>query len=184
MLDEHHDSSVEQVTRSTPRTHLSNPLFNFQMSGYSVEETSKMNGNFSLEEPRTEYNGYFPKDLPPRPGPPPAASGPFRGRWRSFRTFSLSSFSVIHTPDGAARIRHIAMIAILLLRSAMSGLSILSAVTKGKIPDVIVYSLLAVLTLYFTATCLAIIGDAAGDKCLKGLVVVCLCSRQLSNTPH
>lgn len=64
------------------------------------------------------------------------------------------------------------MFTILLLRSGMSALSILSAVIKGSIAGIIVYSLLAVLGLWFTATCLAIIGDAQGDKHIKSIVVV------------
>ena len=91
---------------------------------------------------------------------------------RGFWTFSLSSFSIVHTPDGAARVRHIAMITILVLRSGMSALSILSAVIKGSIAGIVIYSLLAVLSLWFTATCLAIIGDAEGDKRVKRVVVV------------
>lgn len=54
----------------------------------------------------------------------------------------------------------------------MSALSILSAVVKGNIAGIVIYSLLAILGLWFTATCLAIIGDAEGDKPLKGFMVV------------
>jgi hypothetical protein len=64
------------------------------------------------------------------------------------------------------------MIAILALRTAMSALSILSEVIKGNIAGIVIYSLLAVLTFWFTATCLAIIGDAEGDKRIKRVVVV------------
>jgi hypothetical protein len=62
------------------------------------------------------------------------------------------------------RMRHIAMITILLLRTAMSALSILSAIIKKNVTGIIVYSLLALLSVWLTATCLAIIGDAAGDR--------------------
>lgn len=68
--------------------------------------------------------------------------------------------------------RHIAMIIILLLRTAMSALSILSAVIHGNVAGIVIYSLLAVLGLWFTTTCLAIIGDAAGDPRVTGAVVV------------
>ena len=68
--------------------------------------------------------------------------------------------------------RHIAMVIILILRTAMSVLSILSVVIKGSIRGIVLYSLLALLTFWFTATCLAIIGDAEGDKRIKGVVVV------------
>ncbi|KAI9714542.1 MAG: hypothetical protein M1820_000504 [Bogoriella megaspora] len=119
----------------------------------------------SMEELRTEYSGSFPQELPARPGPRPKA--PWRLRLRSFLTFSPSSFNFIHTPDGAVRLRHIAMITILVLRTAGSALSIISAVVKKSVAGIIIYSLLAVLSLWFTATCLAIIGDAAGDKSVK-----------------
>jgi len=132
-------------------------------------EMDKMNKNHSIEESRTGYSGYFPEDLPLRPDPQPAA--PWSQFMRGFWTFSLSSYSIIHTPDGAARLRHIVMITILLLRSAMSALSILSAIIKWKVADIVIDSLLAVLGLWFTATCLAIIGDAKGDNRIKGVVV-------------
>lgn len=64
------------------------------------------------------------------------------------------------------------MVTILVLRTAMYALSILSVVIKWNIAGIVIYSLLAILTFWFTATCLAIIGDAEGDKRLKGLVVV------------
>jgi hypothetical protein len=70
------------------------------------------------------------------------------------------------------RMRHIAMITILLLRAAMSGLSILSATIKKNVAGIIVYSLLALLSVWFTATCLAIIGDAAGDRRVTGMIIV------------
>ena len=129
----------------------------------------------SIEEFRPGHSGYFPEDLPERPttaATAAAPAAPWRQRMRRFFTFSLSSYSIIHTPDGAARIRHIAMVTILLLRTAMSALSILSVVIKGNIAGIVIYSLLAVLTFWFTATCLAIIGDAEGDKRVKGFVVV------------
>jgi len=66
------------------------------------------------------------------------------------------------------------MVAILLLRTAMSVLSILSSVIKGNIANIVIYSLLAVLGLWFTATCLAIIGDSEGDKPMWRFIVVCL----------
>lgn len=130
-----------------------------------------MASKLDIEESTTSYSGHFPEDLPARSRPPPAASS-WTQRMRSFFTFSLSSYSLVHTPDQAARVRHIVMIAILLLRSAMSALSILSAVIKKNIAGIVLYSLLAVLGLWFTATCLAIIGDAAGDRRVTGLVVV------------
>jgi hypothetical protein len=55
----------------------------------------------------------------------------------------------------------------------MPVLSILSSVIKGNIANIVIYSLLAVQGLWFTATCLAIIGDAEGDKQIKRIIVVC-----------
>lgn len=124
------------------------------------------------ENSTTGYTHHFPEDLPSRPGPPEAGAG-WRRRLRSrFWTFSLSSYDIIHTHDGQMRIRHIAMITILLLRAAMSGLSILSAVMKKNVAAIIVYSLLALLSVWFTATCLAVIGDAAGDRRVTGVIIV------------
>ncbi|RDW57300.1 hypothetical protein BP5796_12750 [Coleophoma crateriformis] len=138
---------------------------------FPMHQVENMNKTQSIEESRPGYSSYFPEDLPPRPDPPLGATAPWTKFKRGFWTFSLSSYSIVHTPDGAARVRHIAMVTILLLRSAMSGLSILSAVIKGNIASIVIYSLLAVLGLWFTATCLAIIGDAEGDKRIKGVVV-------------
>jgi len=134
-------------------------------------QTASTDQTYSIEELRPGRSSYFPQDLPTRPTPPPATA-PWRQFMRHFWTFSLSSYSIIHTPDGAARMRHIAMVIILVLRTAMSALSILSVVIKGSIGGIVLYSLLALLTFWFTATCLAIIGDAEGDKRIKGVVVV------------
>nr|OQO19041.1 hypothetical protein B0A51_12320 [Rachicladosporium sp. CCFEE 5018] len=128
---------------------------------------------FDIEESRTSYTGggQFPEDLPPRPGPPPAATATWKQRTSRLWKLSLSSYSLVHTPDGAARVRHIVMILILGLRTAMSVLSVLSAVWKGNIAGIVIYSLLAALSFWFTATCIAIIGDAAGDRRVTGRVV-------------
>ena len=124
------------------------------------------------EESATGYTHHFPEELPSRTNPPPAAGG-WRGRLRSrFWTFSLSSYDIIHAHDGQVRLRHMAMIAILVLRTAMSALSILSAIIKKNVAGIIVYSLLAILSFWFTATCLAIIGDAAGDRRVTGMIIV------------
>ena len=137
-----------------------------------MRQMDSMDKTRSIEELRPGHSSYFPEDLPMRPAPAPAEAAPWGQRMRGFWTFSLSSYSIIHTSDGAARVRHIAMVAILLLRTAMSALSVLSVVIKGNIAGIVIYSLLAVLTFWFTATCLAIIGDVEGDKRVKGVVVV------------
>ncbi|KIW25899.1 uncharacterized protein PV07_09035 [Cladophialophora immunda] len=134
---------------------------------------SERNGTSMDKNPYSEQTvyggGYFPDELPSRPAPSPAAA-----RWtklRGFFTFSPRSYNFIHTPDGQARVRRIAMLVILGLRSAMSALSIVSAVINGSLAGIIIYSLLAVLSLWFTATCLAIIGNAAGDRNYSGKVI-------------
>ena len=124
--------------------------------------------NLSFEESCMEDTHHFPENLPKRVGPPPAATP----SWKRFWAFSLSSYSLIHTEDRAVRMRRIAMVAILLLRGAISGLNILSAVIQGSTWRIVVYSLLTVLSMWFTATCLAIIGDAVGDRKVRKLVVV------------
>lgn len=127
----------------------------------------------SIDELSPRQSSHFPEDLPMRPPPPPrAAAAPWTQRMQGFWTFSLSSYSIIHTPDGAARVRHIAMITIIALRTAMSALSVLSVVVKWNVGGIVLYSLLALLTFWFTATCLAIIGDAKGHAKFKRIIVV------------
>jgi hypothetical protein len=124
------------------------------------------------EESATGYTHHFPEDLPARTQPLPTVGG-WKGRLRSrFWRFSLSSYDIVHTHDGQVRLRHISMIVILVLRAAMSALSILSAIIKHNVAAIIVYSMLAVLSFWFTATCLAIIGDAAGDIRVTGRIIV------------
>lgn len=132
-------------------------------------DIGKKNHSINLEESRTGYKHDFPEDLPPRNEPPLA-----QGRWRNRRFWipSVSSFSIVHTPDGQARIRHIVMITILFLRAAMSGLSIFAAIIHNNVGAIVAYSLLALLSVWFTATCLGIIGDAAGDRDVKSVIIV------------
>ncbi|KAK6442430.1 hypothetical protein LTR95_001338 [Oleoguttula sp. CCFEE 5521] len=92
-------------------------------------DMAKAGHSFDIEEHATFYTGgrQFPEDLPPRPGPPPAATATWTQRTSRLWKLSLSSYSLVHTPDGAARVRHIVMILIFGLRTAMSVLSVLSA---------------------------------------------------------
>jgi ABC-type sugar transport system permease subunit len=114
-------------------------------------------------EESTRYSAEIPLALAP----------PLKERLRRFYVLSISHLTaLIHTLDGATRMRHIAMITILLLRGAISARSILSAVIQRSIWRIILYSLLALLGVWFTATCLAIIGNAEGDRKLRRLVVV------------
>jgi hypothetical protein len=125
-------------------------------NAFPMREKDKMNQLPSTEE-------HFPEYLPGRPGLLPEADKTSKQSTRRFWIFSLSSYSIFHTTN-AARLRHVAMITIILIRTAMSALSILSAALQGNVADIVVYSLVAIATLWFTATCLAIIGDTAGDK--------------------
>jgi hypothetical protein len=143
-------------------------------STFSKDEESKYSMASIDNKPDVEQTiyggGHFPDELPARSAPPLAASR-WKGRLRAFFTFSPSSYNFIHTPDGQARIRRIVMIVILVLRSAMSALSVISAVVNGNVAGIVIYSLLAILSLWFTTTCLAIIGDAAGNRNYTGHVI-------------
>ena len=75
------------------------------------------------------------------------------------------------------------MITIIALRTAMSALSILSVVVKWNVGGIVLYSLLALLTFWFTATCLAIIGDAKGHARFKGTIVVGYTPPSFSSPP-
>jgi hypothetical protein len=122
--------------------------------------------NKAFNEQTLYGGGHFPDELPARPALSPGAA-----RWtklRNFFTVSPSSYNFIHTPNGQARVRRIAMVVIIGLGSALSVLNILSAVINGNVAGIVIYSLLAVLSLWFTATCLAIIGDAAGSRNYSG----------------
>ena len=151
--------------RMSSKTSLQDPIFVPPPLMHTMVETMH-------EDSATGYTRHFPEYLPARPRPAEAPSG-WRGRLRSrFWTFSLSSYDIVHTHDGQIRIRHITMVAILLLRAAMSGLSILSAIVKKNVAAIIIYILLALLSVWFNATCLAIIGDAAGDRRVTGVIIV------------
>ena len=144
------------------------PLSTLSNNQKSIHNMASIDNKRDVEQ--TIYGGgHFPDELPARNALPAAS------RWRrlrSFFTFSPSSYNFIHTPDGQARIRRIVMIIILVLRSGMSALSIISAVVNGNVAGIVIYSLLAVLSLWFTATCLAIIGDAAGNRNYAGHIIV------------
>jgi hypothetical protein len=68
------------------------------------------------------------------------------------------------------------MITIMGLRTAMSVLSIVHAAVRGQVGSIVAYSIaaysiLAVVTLWFTGTCLTINGDAAEDRYRTGRLV-------------
>jgi hypothetical protein len=63
------------------------------------------------------------------------------------------------------------MVVIIALRTAMSVLSIVHAAVRGEVAGIIIYSILAVVTLWFTGTCLTIIGNAAEDRYRTGRIV-------------
>jgi hypothetical protein len=113
---------------------------------------------------RYANGGDFPDNLPP----PPLATPWWKQRWHNFSV----SYSLIHTPDGKVRMRHLAMLTILALRTGMSALSILSAIIKGSVAQIFIYSLLTLLGFWFTATSLAIISNSEGEKPLWRFQIV------------
>ena len=65
------------------------------------------------------------------------------------------------------------MIFILFIRTAMSALAVFGAVVSGNIAAIVIYAILAVLGFWFVAWCLALIGDAVGERKVLGRMVVC-----------
>ncbi|KAM0714727.1 hypothetical protein Q7P37_009744 [Cladosporium fusiforme] len=125
-----------------------------------------------MERGDVEQESPLPVDLPPRP-----TRGATTGSRRElclrerFFTISMSSYDIIHTHDGQIWLRHIVMVAILLLRAAMSALCIFSALMQRNVAAIALYGLLTFLSFWFTATCLAVIGDAAGDRGVSGVII-------------
>jgi hypothetical protein len=64
-----------------------------------------------------------------------------------------------------------AMITIIGLPTAMSVLSIVHATLRGQVGGIVAYSILAVVTTWFTGTCLTINGNAAEDRYRTGRLV-------------
>ena len=119
--------------------------------------------------PQQQHSSTFPQDLPPREQSWKQRNCPhMRTCWH----FKPSSYSLAHCPDKRTWMRRIAMIVILLFRTAMSALSIFSAVRSGNIAAIVIYSILAVLSLWFIAWCLAVIGDAVGERKVLGVLIV------------
>jgi hypothetical protein len=118
-------STVKVVTDKVDKT-INTQMIDNSTSRYSshlpevvpIHGMGGMDKTQSFEESHTGYTGYFPDDLPMRLGTPPAPSAPWKERMRGFWTFSLPLYSIIHMLDGAARVRHIAMITIFLLPTA------------------------------------------------------------------
>ena len=64
------------------------------------------------------------------------------------------------------------MIAILVIRVAESALSIWYSVVRMDIPAIVIYTVLGVLGAWFIAWCLALIGDAQGERRVFGTLIV------------
>jgi len=82
-------------------------------------------------------------------------------------TFTLSAYNPI-TPDKAVVARRVCMILILLLRTAISILSVVVA----RLVWFYLGSILAVIGFFFVAWCLAAIGEARGQRKVLGVHVV------------
>ena len=124
----------------------------------------------------------FPQDLPPRTKPPSSGSWKQRNcpNMRACWHVSPSSYNPRGCPDKRTFWRRIAMIFILLARTAMSALTLVMAVFSNNIAAIVIYAILAVLGFWFVAWCLALIGDAGGERKVLGRVVVgVLCPSRL-----
>lgn len=119
----------------------------------------------------------FPQDLPPRVQSWKQRNCPsMRACWH----VSPSSYNVRNTPDKRTLWRRIAMIFVLFVRTAMSVLTVIGAVRGGNIAAIVIYAILAVLGFWFVAWCLAIIGDAVGERKVLGKLIVSITSPHLT----
>ena len=120
-------------------------------------------------EPDVNPSG-FPTELPPR-----NQNQSFKVRncpnMRTLWHFNLSSYDPRNV-DTQTRYRRIAMIVVLVLRVAMSALSIWTAIRNDSIAGIVIYSILAVLGTWFIAWCLVQIGDAVGERRVLGKLIV------------
>jgi hypothetical protein len=115
----------------------------------------------------------FPEDLPPRPIP---ENRTFKERncpnMRTCWHFSFRSYDLRNCPDKATLFRRIAMIYTLFVRTGMSTLALVSAIRAMNIGSIVVYAILAVIGFWFIAWCLAVIGDAQGERRIMGKSIV------------
>lgn len=111
----------------------------------------------------------FPSDLPPR------TQRSFRERncpnMRYCWSFSLSSYSLA-TTDKAVLARRICMIVILSIRTALSIISLLYSSYGGRIASLVIGTIIAAIGFLFIAWCLAVIGEAEGQRTVLGVHVV------------
>ncbi|KAK8076706.1 hypothetical protein PG994_003978 [Apiospora phragmitis] len=89
---------------------------------------------------------------------------------RTCWAFSWEAYS-LGTADKAQLCRRACMWVILLVRTAMSVLSIVRDALWGNWVSVVVFSILAVLGFFFIAWCLAQIGEVRGRRRVLGVMV-------------
>ncbi|KAH7126580.1 hypothetical protein B0J11DRAFT_281027 [Dendryphion nanum] len=115
----------------------------------------------------------FPTDLPERPTQQPAG-GSWKERncpgMRSCWSISFHSYS-LKTSDKIVLARRICMIAILVIRTAVSVLTIIGHAWGGRLLSLIMGTIFAVIGFFFIAWCLAVIGDAKGTRKVFGFNV-------------
>ena len=125
----------------------------------------------AIEADVPQNTSAFPQNLPPREQSWKQRNCPnMRVCWH----VSLSSYDPRNCPDKRTLWRRIAMILILFARTAMSVLTVISAVRRFNVLAIIIYAILAVLGFWFVTWCLAIIGDAVGERKVFGKLIVSL----------
>lgn len=92
---------------------------------------------------------------------------------RSCWSFSWESYS-LNTSDPAVIIRRLCMWAILLVRTAISILSVMFRAYGGYIVSMALGVILGVLGFFFIAYCLALIGEVQGRRKVMGVLLVSL----------
>ena len=116
----------------------------------------------------------FPQDLPPRPDAMPKRS--FKDRncpnMRTCWHFSLASYNPLHCPDKRTLFRRLAIIFIILFRTAMSALVLSDAIWAMDIAAIVLYIILGIIGFWFIAWCLAEIGEAKGERRVLGKLIV------------
>lgn len=86
--------------------------------------------------------------------------------------FSFRSYDPRNCPDKTTLFRRIAMIYVLFVRTGMSVLAVVSAILAMNIAAIVIYVVLAIIGFWFIAWCLAVIGDAQGERRVLGRLIV------------
>lgn len=127
--------------------------------------------NMAIEQDQPQ--SAFPQELPPRPS---QDNRSWKNRncpnMRTCWHFSLRSYDPRNTPNKRTLFRKISMILILALRTALSVLSLISAIRAMNIAKIVIYAILSVLGFWFVAWCLAEIGEATGERQVLGRMIV------------